>query len=81
MGDLNFFNNSGSLLIMQAIIFGDWAGRRILNYICRMYSSNKWVRKFALLFYQEDNSSLIAATQRLFMEGYFDIVMCCFINM
>ena len=81
MSDLNFFNNSGSILIMQVLIVFDFVFRKLINWLGKTFSRVKCFRKLAILFYNPDKSSFIGASQRLFMEGYFDIVMCCFINL
>jgi len=53
MGNLNFISNSGSYFILLILIYFQFYGRRIVNFVCTKFAKYRWARVIALKFNTE----------------------------
>jgi len=80
-GDMNYVMNSGSILIMLVIIVAEPLVCRGANYLCLHFPEHFIVRKIGQKVYSERYSKITRdALIRLFMESYFELAMCTFLN-
>ena len=75
--------NSGSYFVIQASVLGYYIVTYFINKACATFGPKySFTRKLGMKAY-EDNywSEFVKATYKLFLESYFDIVMCVMLNM
>ena len=82
IGDSNFINNSGSYFVIQLGMALYLLFFYLINKICVYSARYSLARKIGIFVY-EDNylGSFIDGVVKLFLESYFDIVICTFINL
>jgi hypothetical protein len=77
----NFILNSGSYFViiggMAFYAFVFWT----LNKACAYLAKFSYTRKFGMFIYEENYyEGFIFGVKKLFLESYFDLVICTFIN-
>lgn len=80
MGDKNFMMNSGSYLIMQGLIPAWVLVKYLLLRVSVRMSKIAIFRQLGISLGEYDPKSIRKATQRLFLESYFDIAIGVFMN-
>ena len=77
-----FLVNSGPFMIYQVLIVTGTMSRRFLNFMCTIGCNPRWrlFRWIGRQTYVENNEAIISGTQRLFLESFFDITFCAFLN-
>ena len=82
VGDKNFVNNSGSYFIIQIGLIGYFLGRWFLNKVAVRFAEHPWARKVGMWAYEAKTWLQMKSTfKKLFVESYFDLLFCSFINM
>jgi hypothetical protein len=82
MTDKNFILNSGSYFIFFAGIIAFKLASIFLNWVALQYPQNKYFRQLGMKNYSKENWKQIKwETQKLFLESYFDLCLCAFINL
>lgn len=77
----NFILNSGSYFIILAGLVLYYATFWGINAVCVYFSYNTYARKVGIFVYEEDyRKELKNSTLKLFLESYYDLVICAFIN-
>ena len=80
-GNMNYVQNSGSILILLVLILLEPFALILLNKICVMCSKHYIFRVIGAFFYNKKPfSGLRNALIRLFMESYLELCMCTFLN-
>lgn len=81
--DRNFVLNSGSYFIILIILIANHLVYFIINgIVVKWYSENKTARKVGIWAYCDDNlKSLSLESMKLYLESYFDLVICACINL
>jgi hypothetical protein len=78
----NFILNSGSYFALQLIVIGSILFQYFLNRLAVNHAAHKWARKLGIFVYKPDYNLLMKeSTVKLFMESYFDLCICTFINL
>jgi hypothetical protein len=81
IGDSNFMMNSGSYFVIQASLVFYYLFAFIVNKICAYSAKSPVARKVGMFLYEENYwRELVKATYKLFLESYFDLVMCVMLN-
>ena len=73
--------NSGSFLVMQILIVAERASRFLINKVCVSNARQPVARTIGTYVYSDNPYMVRQATLRLFLESYFDVVFCAFLNM
>ena len=82
IGDANFMMNSGSYFVIQAAILGYIIALWMVNKACVCGAKNKTVRQIGIFVHSKNYvHDFISASFKLFLESYFDIVICTMINL
>ena len=78
----NFIMNSGSYFVIQIGLIFYYFGMFIINKMCTLCPSKKNARQIGMFVHQKSYcKSLINSTIKLFLESYFDLVICTLINL
>ena len=80
IGDKNFINNSGSYLTIQVGLIIYYIFLFLVNRLAVCFATNHYARKIGIRVY-ENNYFKALGIIKLYMESYFDIVFCSFINL
>lgn len=77
----NFMMNSGSYFVIQASLLVYYFVTYLINKACVYNARYSVARRIGILVYEENYwSGCVGATYKLFLESYFDIVMCVMLN-
>lgn len=80
MGDQNFIYQSGSYFIIQFGIVSYYVGGYVINHICKKFYWFRFARKIGIRVYQQSYYQQIKfGIMKLFMEAYFDLILCAFL--
>jgi len=78
----NFMLNSGSYFIIQIGLVGYFLGRWLINKLAVRYAHSPTARKIGMWAYEAQTwLKMKTAYKKLFMESYFDLLFCSFINL
>ena len=78
----NFMLNSGSYFVIQISLILYYFVMYFINKICTCCPSNQYVRRLGMFVYEQSYlKSLINASLKLFLESYFDLVICTMVNL
>ena len=79
--DRNFILNSGSYFVLQVILVAIHVGQITTNFSVKFLRRYKIARELGIYVYQDDHLKEIGMeTLKLYLECYFDLVICSFIN-
>ena len=77
----NFMMNSGSYFVIQGALLLYYLSACGLNKVSAHFPRSSWARKVGMRFYEDNYCREFAkASCKLFLESYFDIVMCVMLN-
>jgi hypothetical protein len=81
MGDANFINNSGSYFVLQLGIMLYMLFFYLVNKACVLNAKSVVARKVGMFVHEDDYwDSFVDGSVKLFLESYFDLVICTAIN-
>lgn len=82
IGDKNMVYNSGSYFLIQIGLFVSVFFTFLLNSFARLCAKRHYARKIGMWAYEENYIvTFNQSTVKLFMESYFDLVICTTINL
>ena len=82
MDNSNFVMNSGSYFVIIGGMFLYMVIFSTVNRVCVVFAKNKWARKLGMLVYVENYwEDFVDGTLKLFLESYFDLVICTGLNL
>jgi len=74
--------NSGSYFVIQASLFGYYFITYFVNKGCTFGARIPNLRRLGMLAYEDSYwNEFIKASYKLFLESYFDLVMCVLLNL
>ena len=78
----NFMLNSGSYFVIFLSMICYYFSAYIINKVCVCNAKYAIARNIGVLFHEDDYwTSFIKASFKLFLESYFDLVMCAMLNL
>jgi hypothetical protein len=66
---------------MKLMIFAEFFLRVLITKACVKFAKNRWAREVGIQAYQPNPHSVRQSLQRLFLESYFDVAFCAFLNL
>jgi hypothetical protein len=80
-GDKNFMLNSGSYLLIVLGLIAYFFTRWVVNKLAVKFSHHQKARQIGMWAYEPNTlRSMSTAFKKLFLESYFDLLFCTFIN-
>ena len=82
ISDKNFIMNSGSYFIVASGVIIITIAKYIINYLAVKLAKFKVARRLGMWAYQKTYfKNSVIANLKLFLEAFFDLTLCAFLNM